>query len=154
MKKILVTTDLSDESKVAFPLTKQLATTFGSTIILCAVVEDPSQAALSYALEFPVYPDPDVRVQLVQKISGDLKQIGTKHFAGNKIETHVVEATGAVHQEIIEFAKAQNVDLIVMSTHGRTGLSRMLIGSVAEHVVRQADRPVLTVPEARAAANR
>lgn len=53
--------------------------------------------------------------------------------------------TGVPFLEIIQLAKAQNADLIVMGTHGRSGLAHMLIGSVAERVVRKAPCPVLTV---------
>ena len=59
------------------------------------------------------------------------------------VETKI--ATGSPFVEIITFAKDQNVDLIVVGTHGRTGLAHVMIGSVAEKVVRKAPCPVLTV---------
>ena len=55
--------------------------------------------------------------------------------------------TGEPAAAIVEFARSENVDLIVMGTHGRTGFSRLLMGSVAEAVVRKAPCPVLTLKE-------
>ena len=149
MKKIVVTTDLSDQSKVAFPVAAKLAQTFGSEIVLLAVIEDPSQAALNYALEFPVFPNPDIREQLTNKIRTDLQKLSEANFATIKCGVSVREAKGAVHHEIIACAREHTADLIVIATHGRSGLKRMLIGSVAEKVVREAACPVLTVPGPR-----
>ncbi|MFC7214830.1 universal stress protein [Saliphagus sp. GCM10025334] len=55
---------------------------------------------------------------------------------------------GSPHTKILEYAESQGIDMIVMGTHGRTGLDRYLIGSVAEKVVRLSDAPVLTVRQA------
>jgi universal stress protein A len=61
----------------------------------------------------------------------------------------VVVVHGVPFQEILETAKSQQVDLIIMGTHGRTGLHHMLLGSVTEKVVRLAPGPVLTVKDGR-----
>ncbi len=53
--------------------------------------------------------------------------------------------SGSPHKQLLEYADTNNIDLIVMGTHGRTGLDRYLLGSVTERVVRSADMPVLTV---------
>jgi universal stress protein A len=60
------------------------------------------------------------------------------------VEMHL--PTGAAHQQVCRLAEKLGVDMIVTGTHGRTGLQHMLIGSVAERIVRHARRPVLTVP--------
>jgi nucleotide-binding universal stress UspA family protein len=62
---------------------------------------------------------------------------------GIPIETHLIE--GSPSREIVDFAVEQNCDLIVMGTHGRGGIDRLLLGSVAERVVRGSPVPVLTV---------
>lgn len=146
MKTILVTTDLSEESKRAFGQAKELALALDAKIMLVAVIEDPSQAALAYALDFPVYPDPDIHTQLLHKVQNELKDLSQLHFQGVKWECSVVDATGPVHTEIINFARNHKADLIVICTHGRTGVSRLFIGSIAEKVVRESHCPVLTVP--------
>jgi universal stress protein A len=66
-----------------------------------------------------------------------------KWAAGRTVIQAVVD--GSPKAEIIKYARKQNIDLIVLSTHGRTGLPHMIIGSVAESVVRTAPCPVLTV---------
>lgn len=146
MKTILVTTDLSDESKVAFSVARDYAKALGAKIVLLSVIEDPSQAAMVYALDFPVYPDPDIYKQLVGRINSELKNLCQTHFADVPNEYIVREAAGAVYSEIAQFGKERGVELIIMGTHGRTGVSRILLGSVTERVIREASCPVLTVP--------
>jgi nucleotide-binding universal stress UspA family protein len=146
MKKILVTTDLSEESKVAFPFAVQIAQSMNTPIELLAVVEDPAQAALMYALDFPILPEKEVLEQLKEKVSKDLQEIAKTHFEGTTVEPVVIESAGAVHDAIVQYAQDHEISLVVIATHGRTGLSRILIGSVAERVVRECSLPVLTVP--------
>ena len=146
MKSILVTTDFSEESQKAFTLAKQLAKQNSAKILLLSVMENPAQAAMVYAIDFPVFPDPNIQKELQQKLITKLEETKTNHFQDSQIECHLIEAHGAIDSEILSFAKKNSVDLIVMATHGRTGISRLLIGSVAERVVRSAHCPVLTVP--------
>lgn len=145
-KKILVTTDLSSESAAAFPAAKNMAQALGASIELLAVVENPAQAALMYALDFPVLPGSEVIEQLIEKVKRDLQEIANKEFSGCNITTTVTEATGPIHLAIVDHSKKSGADLLIMSTHGRTGFTRLIIGSVAERVVRECPIPVLTVP--------
>ena len=149
MKKILVTTDLSSESSTAFKWAADLAQTFKCPIVLLAVIEDLSQAAVVYAMDFPVLPDPEVQKQVLTKVREELAQIRQQHFSTLQCEPIVREARGPVHTEILSTASEAGADLIVIATHGRTGLSRLLIGSVTERVVREAKCPVLTVPSTK-----
>ncbi|QSG07307.1 universal stress protein [Halapricum desulfuricans] len=71
----------------------------------------------------------------------DVEVAGTQ--AGLTVVTEVTE--GTPHEVILDYASGHGVDMIVMGTHGRTGLDRVVIGSVAERVVRQSPVPVLTV---------
>lgn len=146
MKKIILTTDLSDESKLAFTLAKKLAVAFSSKIMLLCVIEDPTHATMAAALDFPVFPDPETLRKLSAKIEVELQELAKKELASVDHAHVLLQASGSVHAEIIKFAKDQGADLIVMSTHGRTGFSRLLLGSVTEKVVREAHIPVLTVP--------
>ncbi|HVN63099.1 MAG TPA: universal stress protein [Candidatus Binataceae bacterium] len=79
----------------------------------------------------------------------EMKSIAKKWFEGNAA-TEIVVREGDPAAEIIHAAKEFKADLIVMATHGRTGVDHMLLGSVAERVVREARRPVLTVHPAPA----
>lgn len=63
---------------------------------------------------------------------------------GIKVETAVHE--GQAHEHILEYARQEHVDLIVMSTHGHSGLKRMLLGSITDRVIREGEVPVLVVP--------
>lgn len=146
MKNILVTTDLSEKSELAFGTARQLATAFDSEIHLLAIIEDPAQAAMIYALDFPVLPNPDIQEQLKHKVQDDVNTLAEKAFKDLTYSTYVREAHGPVHNEIIGFARDNDIDLLIIATHGRSGFSRLLIGSVAEKVVRQCPCPVLTVP--------
>ena len=146
MKKILVTTDLSEESKQAFPKAIELANAFAASIDLLVVIEDPAQAAFSYAIDFPVCPLPDIQKQVLKKVEASVNELGAKYFTGIPCQCALAEASGPVHQEIIRYAKANNIDLIIMATHGRTGFRHLLIGSVAERVMRESHCPVLIVP--------
>ncbi|HEX7481280.1 MAG TPA: universal stress protein [Polyangiales bacterium] len=78
-------------------------------------------------------------------LSTQLSELVAKHRgAGNKLHARLVE--GAPAGGIVEFAKELAADLVIMGTHGRTGLAHLMLGSVAERVVRSASCPVLTVP--------
>ena len=146
MKKILVTTDLSEESKVAFAEAKKLAKVFDADITVLAVIEDPSQAAMVYAMEFPILPNADIRKQFREKVEDELSRVVETEFASMRVKSVVREAQGPVHSEVTDFAEKQDMDLIVLATHGRTGIKHLVIGSVAERIARNASCPVLVVP--------
>lgn len=144
--KIIITTDLSPESISAFATGKEYAKAFGSEIELLTILEDPVQAAMVYAMEYPVFPGIEIQKQLFERVQKELEDLAQEYFAGFKVRTTIVEATGAVHSEITSYAAKQDARLLVISTHGRGGLKGLLIGSVAERVARHAPCPVLIVP--------
>ncbi len=146
MKNILVTTDLSAEAAVSFAVAKKFVDAFKGSVTLLTVVEDPQQAAMIYAMEFPVFPDSNVHKQLLEKVESELKSLAATQFGSGPAKYVVREATGPVHKEIIDYAKEHGTDLIIIATHGRTGVAHMLIGSVAERVAREAGCPVVVVP--------
>src|SRR5271167_4774109 len=74
----------------------------------------------------------------------ELQKIAREHLDG-KVQYQLVTRTGHPAETIIQAAEDFDVDLIVMATHGRTGVTRLFLGSVAEHVVRASKRPVLTI---------
>lgn len=146
MKTILLTTDLSDESIVAFSTAKEYAEAFGASVEVITVVEDPAQAAMVYAMEFPIYPDIEVQKQLINKVESELKELVDKHLGGLATNCYVKEGRGPVHIALIDKARAIDADLIIIASHGRSGFKGLLIGSVAERVARHSECPVLIVP--------
>jgi nucleotide-binding universal stress UspA family protein len=142
LKKILVPIDFSDCSKKALQYAIPLARQHGAALTLLYVVPQPSFVGGEYTgIEY-------ARLEDDQAVSGK-KQLGA--LIANEVQGEVPAETlvrsGMPVVEILEAAKALPADLIVISTHGRTGLKHVLLGSVAEDVVRRAPCPVLVVRE-------
>jgi nucleotide-binding universal stress UspA family protein len=108
-----------------------------------------------HVFHVPFYAPPHQPVEVVRALSEQYRDQGRKDLdkilelprhkgAGVHITRHLTE--GKPHEEICRFAEQRDADIIVMGTHGRTGLARLLLGSVAERVVRTSNIPVLTVP--------
>jgi nucleotide-binding universal stress UspA family protein len=144
--RILVPVDFSAPSDRALRYATTLADRFGATIELLHVVEDPF---VSGAWNAEVYV-PNVAELLNRLIVTAREQLEeSKALVADKgigVDTTVI--TGRPAQSIVDHAATERFDLIVLGTHGRTGLSHALLGSVAERVVRKAPCPVLTVREA------
>ncbi len=137
--KILVSTDFSDNARQALPFAKGYAEQFGSLVYLVHVLEPAP--FLSDMQDVPLVLSDE---QLQQKAHDDLQALAAQEF-GPSVRVENLVREGKPYQEIVAAAKELNVDLIVISTHGRTGLKRAFIGSVAELVVRHAHCPVLVV---------
>ncbi len=156
MKHILLTTDLSEEATAAFPLALELAAKFDARIELLTIIEDLAHASVLYAMDFPIEPGKEIQDQYKEKVENDLNAIAKNRFSEVNVSCTVKVAEESAHVTIRNYASEVGTDLIVMSTHGQTGLSaveqaraglaRLLIGSVAERVVRESNCPVLTVP--------
>lgn len=136
-RHILVPIDFSDHSREALRAAGQLFLAgIGGRITLLAVVEPPT-TGLRIQTE-------DIHKQMMVEADRNLKEWVREELPEvESVNTGVV--AGEPRDEICEEAAKRNVDLIVISTHGRTGLKRYLMGSVAEHVVRQAPCSVLIV---------
>lgn len=138
-KHILVATDFSEHSERAIQLATEFATAFQSSLTLLHVYESPvalfSESALRWGnLVEPSLEEAESRLaERVELIGRKIPQIGAKI------------RQGIPSQQILAGAQEYGADLIVMGTHGRRGLARTLLGSVAEKVVRHSTVPVLTV---------
>jgi universal stress protein A len=142
LHRILVPTDFSKHSSNALTYAAAFAEKFGAELHLLHVVQD-----LSLVLPDPVSGAPPIGPPLDQltaavQVAMD-RLIQEKHLQALKLIKEVRE--GAPFYEIIRYAKEKEIDLIVMGTHGRSGLVHVLLGSVTEKVVRKAPCPVLTV---------
>ena len=133
VRTILHPADFSERSQYALWLACALARDYGARLILVHVAAAPTVA---YG-EGVVPPNPE---ELRAAAKDQLDRLEVPHA---KVERRLEQ--GHAPTEILRVAQKANADLIIMGTHGRTGLGRLLMGSVAEQVVRQAPCPVLTV---------
>lgn len=141
MPGIVLTTDLSEESRRAFAPTVELANRLGQTIVLLGVLEDlPFEPAAGGLMA--TYPDrTQLRADWERRLTEWAAGLGARHGA----RAVVLDAMD-VPRAITTFAAEQRADLIAMATHGRSGLRRLLLGSVAEAVLRHSHVPVLVFP--------
>ena len=149
MKHILVTTDLSEASESAFEYAKEQLELTGkdkSRITIQKVVDVVPPAGINFEYGLALPDKKGMLEKVYSHASEQIQEIAEKQFASLPVETAVIKPKKAVYQEIINFAEANNVSLIVMSTHGRTGVKHFLLGSVAERVVRHSPCPVMIVP--------
>jgi universal stress protein A len=139
-KKILFCTDFSENSGPAWDLARDYAGAFGSQLLVLHVIDYKS---------FPGYVD---WVEKLREILDDIKgaanerlQIMVKECAGMVKDVKSFCRTGSTPGEIIALAQQESADLIVLGTHGRTGVKHLVMGSVARSVLKMAHRPVLIV---------
>lgn len=140
-KRILIATDGSDKSKVAAKEGIELAKAMGAQAIAIYVVNEVvvASAVRQLGTDRKVV---ETKLEATgQKALDDLKNMGTE--AGVSLDT--IMRIGAPAQVIIDTAGAENVDLIVMGSHGESGVSKLLIGSVVQKVLYWATIPVLVV---------
>ncbi len=135
VKTILYATDFSRQSRLAFRLACALARDYSARLVIMTVAETP----LTVVGEGGRIPSEPLDVE---ELRDALAQIRPSDST-TRVEHRLVEGEAAT--EILRMAKETKCDVIVMGTHGRTGLGRFLMGSVAERVLRKAACPVLTV---------
>ncbi|MDT4968261.1 MAG: hypothetical protein QOJ64_2998 [Acidobacteriota bacterium] len=143
ISSILLPTDFSDCANYALSYATSLARQFGAKII-CVHVVEPVVPTVGYTGITEPLPIADISEQLEDSATRELPKIAEcEECSGLDVEE--VIAHGDAAAEIVRAAKEREVDLIVLSSHGRTGLGRILFGSTAEAVVRHASCPVLVV---------
>ena len=140
--RILVPTDFSATADAALDSAYVLAERFGASLELLHVLDDPfvvdGMAAEAYISEGPA-----LRTAMLQEAQERLRHRAAPRATIPDIKTEVLFGHGA--RTISEYASDRGVDLIVMGTHGRTWFAHLLLGSVAEQLIRTAPCPVLTV---------
>jgi nucleotide-binding universal stress UspA family protein len=147
VKRILVATDFSEYADRALSVAIDYAIQLGAAIDLVHVYTVPTPLASSIAgapLPTPL-PRPDELISIQRQMDSLAERART---AGVDCQTAALEGNPTV--QILAEAQKLGTDLIVMGTHGRTGIRRVIFGSVAEHVLRKASSPVLVVPPVRA----
>jgi nucleotide-binding universal stress UspA family protein len=142
LKHVLVATDFSEPSEAALTYGRHFARTFGATLHVIHVVENVMARFAADA--YPV---------MLPDLQREVEEAGEKRLLDvlsddDKKELHavpIIRTSAAPAAAIAEYAKEANIDLIIMGTHGRGAVAHLLMGSVAERVVRTASCPVLTV---------
>lgn len=147
--KILVTLDGSPLAEQVLPTAVEAANLFQAELTLYRVVNPLAKS----------YRGGTASVSAIKSAESQLLAIANTYLGGiasaiqeQGIEVDVVTVLGTPYQKIVEYAEKNNVDLLIMSTRGETGLTRWLLGSVTDHVIRGVSMPVWVIP-AHAAGN-
>lgn len=139
--RIVCPVDFSESSDYALQHAVEFARMFEAQLVVLHVVEAPFLP--SYAMAG--VPDLSLPLEQIQEGARSGLQAIVEECRKKYEDVEQELVTGTAFLEIISYAKEQEVDLIVLGTHGRTGLSHIIIGSVAEKVVRKSPCPVLTI---------
>jgi universal stress protein A len=141
--RILVPTDFSPPSSAALATAQALAAQFGTSIHMIHILQDP-YATAAYASDVYGYVPPGLKEAWQREAQTHLEaQLTPAERLQFRATTRVV--FGSPARAIVDYARENAINLIVMGTHGRGAVAHLLLGSVAERVVRTADCPVLTV---------
>jgi nucleotide-binding universal stress UspA family protein len=138
IRRILAAVDLSSGSDAALEGAETLARAFGARLDVLHVWEPPDGIVPPGMVLADGFDDRPARAEMQTRVEA---------IAGRGVDAHALFATGGAVEEILRAADHEQADLLVMSTHGRTGLKRILLGSVAESVMRRASCPVVLVRE-------
>jgi len=134
-ERILVPLDGSDCAENVLPKAEKLATDLRATLVLLRVAN---------AHVFPGADPTEAEVKVVREAEEYLGKLGEiLKVKGFKVETHVRYGHDA--EEILDHAAQKDIDLVAMTTHGRSGVKRFLLGSVAEKVLRHSPKPIFLV---------
>ena len=142
-QRFLVPVDCSEDANQALEYAIALARTLGARVILLHVMQSPPWGGVDMDVTLPhAYSQfiQHLEAEVTHRMQACLERVTARGLEGEMAVVH-----GEPFQEILDTAKKQQVDLIIMGTHGRTGLQHVLMGSVAEKVVRLAPCPVLVV---------
>lgn len=141
IRRVLCPVDFSEPSTHAYEYAVGLASALGAEL------------HLAHAYQLPVYALPDGAMMPTAEVAAAVSTEAQKSLdalptpEGVTVHRHLTE--GVPHKEIERLVDEYDIDLVVMGTHGRTGIARLLVGSVAERVVRTCPVPVVTVPPKR-----
>ena len=147
LRKILCPVDFSDLSLNALQFAVDLAEKFQAELHLLHVFEGYDAISLNPELAMSPMPEwlPKLRLLCHEKLA----VLPSPELAARCSAIVRADREGPAIHEILEYAAHEKIDLIVLATHGRTGLKHLLMGSVAENVVRSATCPVLTIRNAK-----
>ncbi|MCE9572972.1 MAG: universal stress protein [Deltaproteobacteria bacterium] len=139
--KILVATDFSEHADHAIAHAAEVSAKFAAPLLVLHVASSPVVPVPDGFVIVPPSALADLQIAVTEGLE---RAVARAHNAG-AVEVTSAHAEGAAWEQIVETAREQGCDLIVVGTHGRSGLSRVLLGSTAERVVRKAGCAVLVV---------
>lgn len=138
VERILLPIDFSEHSKVALRHGREIAAAYGARLQLLHVVEKPLNPPFYGAAVVELTPEMEGKAKrAMEELEADV--------AGPKVDSEIHVIEGRAARDIVDFAERHDSDLIVIGTHGLTGLQHLLLGSATEKVVRTAPCPVFTV---------
>ena len=143
-KKILCPIDFSDPSHEALKVASELAQKFSAELTVIHVVPDIPRATAAV----PAAQATEAYVQYQRELESESKKLladSVRKFAASGLAVREIIETGDAAHVVAKIAGEEDADLVVMSTHGRTGWRRFVFGSVAERIVRYAQCPVLVI---------
>jgi nucleotide-binding universal stress UspA family protein len=141
VERILVPVDFSEYSRQALRAAKEWATLYDAAVDVLHVIPEAIHPAFYMGGVESIYDmEPDIEQETQERIDGFVADT-----AGPSVEIDTYVMVGNAAPDIVEVADEHQIDLVVMSTHGRTGLDHFLLGSVAEKVVRHVRCPVVTM---------
>ena len=142
IEKILFPTDFSEHSRHAFSYAMSFAKEYGARLYMLHIVEDVQYLANAYMFDVPIMPS---FADMEQSRLKEMQEFIDREAADSSISIEKMIKHGRPFIEIIQTARDENIDLIVIATHGRSGLEYVFFGSTAEKVVRKAPCPVLSI---------
>ncbi len=141
IRRVLFATDFSEGSSHALPYAADIARQYGAKLFLVHVIYDVAKSAGWYVPHVSI---DEIYNDMEKSARAELEKSFVDEMRGLSDIEHVV-LKGIPYEEISKFAAEKRIDLVVLGTHGRRGIDRMLFGSTAEQVVRNAPCPVLSV---------
>lgn len=142
-KHILAPTDFSHHAEAAVKSAFELAEQFGATVHMVHTLAEPVSAIAPEPM-IVAAPPPEFYEESEKTCKEALQKVASQ-FGKPGVKVQTAALWGSPVDTVLEYAQREPIDLIVISTHGRTGLSHVLLGSVAESIVRNAPCPVLTL---------
>ena len=143
LKRIMVAVDFSEHSRVSLKYGIELARTFDAELVVCHIMEP-----LHHFAQVPPMGEGMIPARVPELRASDLRNLAERWLREFEWENgRVLVESGTPFSEIVRLARNEEVDLLVVGTHGHGAIAHMLLGSVAEKVVRKAPCPVLVVRE-------
>jgi nucleotide-binding universal stress UspA family protein len=143
LKRILIATDFGEAAEAALAYGRELARTFGATIDVLTVADNV--LAHSFATEGFIASYPELQREVDEAAKKSLAALVTDEDRRELGARPIVVTATSPALAIVEYARSNGIDLIIMGTHGRGPMAHLIMGSVAERVVRTAPCPVMTV---------
>lgn len=143
--KILVPVDFSERSEIGVAYAAMLAASTGAELVVMTTLQAPEAETLDELAAVEHLSSAQATIAIEQTAEAEIRRVINTHAPDARTST-IVRSEGSPAETILDVASEEDVDLIVVASHGRSGMTRWLLGSVAEKTVRGSEVPVLVVP--------